>query len=182
MKHRSFDIHFLVFSFALLILGFGCATPSRLSQSDNEANSHLVAALKLKNEAFEFLELFAANIGERQLNRGTFEIRAGSFSRDQEKEFRDRYIEKLSESLKEARLISSDFLGRAHPKLPEMWRNSFIPSVEGIRDYYHAAFQNPESPPVPSTLFHAVSLADQWSDWYEKNRDAIRAGIRSQAR
>ena len=86
--------------------------------------------------------------------------------------------------------MSHEFLELAHSELPDRWEELFIPSMEKTYQYYFKAVSDPTSVESPSTdegvrqlnvLTQARSLDEFWSDWYEANRNSIRAGIRRMA-
>jgi len=141
--------------------------PLRLKPADDEANSHLVAAMRLNNEVTTWMN----KLGEPGV------VSTGTLDQG---ELRTQ-VDNLSRALVEAKSVSPDFMARAHPQLPEVWRTAVIPSVEGQRDYYAASVTDPSAPAPPAAIITAVQLGERWGAWYQANRQAIREGIRRQA-
>jgi hypothetical protein len=149
-----------------VVLFVGCAPKATLSPADNEANDHFVRALALNNEVTAWLN----SLGGPEPKVGSMDIASLRANIDQ-----------LNKAANEANAVSPDFLQRVHPQLADMWRTTFIPGVEGERDYYAATLANPLTPPAPSKIVEAVALSERFGAWYESNQQTIRDGIRRQA-
>ena len=90
-------------------------------------------------------------------------------------------VEKLNAAANEPKAISPDFLQRVDTQFAEVWRTTFIPAVEGKRDYYGASIANPSSPLPPSKILEAAPLSERFGTWYEANQQTVRDGIRRQS-
>lgn len=139
----------------------------------DESNTHMVQALEHKNQFVQWMNDLPA-----QGPKPTTEEWLGA-------------LRMLERAITEAKLVSQDFLQRAHTDLPEMWEGFFIPSMEGIHLYYFNSVTDPDSVKLPSTdegmeqlntLLDARTNAELWGDWFDSNRDSIRAGIRKLAK
>ena len=152
----------------LIACGGGALT---LAPVDEQSNSHMVSALDHNNQFTSWINGLP----------------------DQDGPSSDQWLESLKlleGAIEDAKLVSDDFMVRAHPDLSDMWQGFFIPSMEKTHKYYFDAVAHPESVKLPSTeegmaqlrlLFDAHSLDNIFAEWYTQNREAIRAGIRGMA-
>jgi hypothetical protein len=172
--YLSLGFLIMFISLFLTLTAIGCNRPS-LSAEDNESNTHLVNALNGKNQFIIWMNSIA---GLSENDRPSYD------------EW-NLNLEVLKKSIYEAKQVSQDFMFRVHVDLPDRWNNYLIPSMEKTYSYYATAINNPSSIKLPSTtegmqqvqvLYEAKRLEDIWSDWYDQNRDAIRAGIRKMAK
>jgi hypothetical protein len=163
----------IAFAFLAMAVVFasGCSSGRlKLSPSDNEANQHMVEAMRLNNEVTAWLN---------DLGNGRPQgIRVGDVD---QKALRTN-IDKLTSAATHARAVSPDFLRRADPEFPQMWQGEFIPAVEGRRDYYGGALANPAAPPPPEKLIAALAHGDRYGTWYDAHIQSIRDGIQRQAK
>ncbi|MFC1905744.1 hypothetical protein ACFLXL_02935 [Chloroflexota bacterium] len=166
---------FLPLGLALLLASSatGCAPHGlRLFQSDDEANTHFTNAMEYKNQFTKWMN----NLSNKA---------------DPIADEWKSSLAILEQAIYEAKEVSPDFMGRAHPDLPDMWQGFFIPSMEKMHSYYSSAIKDPSSVKLPSTnegmqqlklLQEAHMLDNIFGDWFDQNMDAIRSGIRKMAR
>ncbi len=111
--------------------------------------------------------------------------------RDPDTEDWNEALHLLELAIKEAKLVSPEFLIKAHEDLPEMWEGFYIPAIERVYTYYSNAINNPESIQLPSSpagqsqldnLMRGRMLDEFWMDWYNQNIEDIRANIRNLAK
>ena len=157
-----------VLTLFLVACGRGALT---LAPTDHKSNNHMVSALDYNNQ-------FTRWINELP---------------DQPGPTSEEWLEALKlleRAIEEANLVSIDFMDRAHGDLRDMWQGFLIPSMEKTHEYHFNAVAHPESVRLPSTeegmeqlrlLFDADGLGTIFGQWYDQNRDAIRAGIRRMA-
>lgn len=146
-----------------------CVSSPRLSPSDEESYRNFSTAITAKNAATAYFNRLGGGSGAPSV--GTLDPA----------ELRNA-VENLDQAARTARRVSPDFQRRVHPEFPEMWQRAFIPGVEGQRDYYARALASLRQPPSPSLLLEPHQHLERWANWYERNRDAIRDGIRRLAR
>jgi len=78
----------------------------------------------------------------------------------------DEYLKLQKLALKEAKMVNDAVMAKAHPELPERYRNLYQASLEQTI----LAFENRDN----AASVKGSALHDQWVDWYNANRRKIR--------
>ena len=143
--NRFFKSRYTLISLALIFLFTVCSEDPETIKFKKEAK-HFKQAQKLYFEANRYL---------KQITEGDSIV--GSFS-DEE---RDNYINKLSDALKEAKLVSDSTLYKLHPKLPVTYKAMFIRCIEQQLKGF-TAFDAKAS--IEGQKLHNV-----WIDWWNNN-------------
>ena len=159
MQFRNIACLLLV-TISFLSLTTACEGSLKLSPADDQANNHFTNAIDYNNQ------FIAWSNKQSNQNQPSFDEWTNS-------------LQMLEEAIQEAKLCSSDFLQRAHPDLPTMWNTYFIPSMEKIHQYYSDAIQDISFDSAP--LVEGLQLDQEWGNWFDKNREVIRANIRKMA-
>ena len=76
------------------------------------------------------------------------------------------YLDLQRRALTEATLVQDNVLAKAHPELPETFRNLYQKSLELSIE----AFENKDN----AASLQSSSLHDQWVDWYNAHIREIR--------
>ena len=166
-------ILFLTLSLFFVSIFIGCSGGGGdLPPKYDEANMHMVSSLKYANDFMQWMNDMKdpADASVQEWNEA---------------------LRLLELSIKEAKLVSPEFLQNAHNDLPEMWKGFYIPGNELIYAYYFQGINSPQSVQSPSSpagraqlnsFMEGRNLDDMWGNWYNKNRDEIRAGIRKMSK
>lgn len=87
-------------------------------------------------------------------------------------------IDQADTAVREAKLVSPEFLDVLHPDLRRAWSTLFIASHEGYANFLRIV-QKRAPTPADQTIFQAANdLDDQWVRWKENNYNQVIANMK----
>jgi len=153
----------LITYFLLLLLVIalvGCSNNLIMSEKDyKNAHNNFANSIILNNQFVLFMNQMPKNIKDGP---------------DEETWFKN--LEVLEESIDLAKDVKPEYMNSVHPEFESNWEQFYIPSMQGIYNYYYKAIRNPDSiaklnasgGPMP-----AYQLNEFWGNWFDNHKDEI---------
>ncbi len=133
------------------------ATPAKSwSQEDKQNAGHFVRSMRAFGEAVEFMDRH-------------FDPRNPLRRADRSESLKLHGL--LTEALAEARVVRDEVLAKAHPDLPRVVKERYIPFLE----LFIRMIETPRTDPgVEAMRARGVALMGQWQDWWTANVKQVR--------